>query len=137
MSAAPLTLSKQEAAAQNYRPLTNPYVLLEEQTMFDNVIADMRRGNIEFVLVSATDNPRAFGSRSLAQTVRQVMSAEKEKAARAKSGSLRGETRRLTSLAQIVKVLDLIKLEFLRRAHWSGDPTAKAKITEILNQWIR
>jgi hypothetical protein len=65
------------------------------------------------------------------------MNAPKEKAARAKSGSLRGETRRLTTLAQIVKVLDLIKLEFLRRAHWTGDPTAKAKITEILNQWIR
>jgi hypothetical protein len=53
MSATTLTLSKKEATEQSYRALAGPYVLPGEQPMLDNVIADMRRGGIEFVLVSA------------------------------------------------------------------------------------
>jgi hypothetical protein len=53
---APLSLSDREAVAQGYRALAGPYIVSEEQAMLDNVIRDMQRGSIEYVLVKNTDN---------------------------------------------------------------------------------
>ena len=38
-------------APDGYRPVTTPFALPGEQAMLDGVIADMKRGGIEFVLV--------------------------------------------------------------------------------------
>ena len=43
-------LLKDQAADQGYRPLAGPYTT-EEAWMMWNVIADMSRGNIPFVIV--------------------------------------------------------------------------------------
>jgi ATP sulfurylase len=44
------TMTAQEARAKGYRPLTTKYIK-KEQWMLDNVLADMRRGGIDHVLV--------------------------------------------------------------------------------------
>jgi hypothetical protein len=46
------TITKQQAKADGYRPLTIAYSLPQEEWMLNNVVADMRRANIEFVLVA-------------------------------------------------------------------------------------
>ena len=45
------TMNRKEARAAGYRALTGNYHLPEEQGMLDAVVADMRRGNIGYVLV--------------------------------------------------------------------------------------
>ncbi|MFA9263001.1 MAG: hypothetical protein ACEQSB_06685 [Undibacterium sp.] len=45
------TMSEKDAKANGYRPLTTSYQLPKEQWMLDNVLADMKRGNIDTVLV--------------------------------------------------------------------------------------
>jgi len=53
---APLNVITQEKAkAEGYRRLTNGYIPPKEQAMLDNVLRDMRRGNIAHVLVEASD----------------------------------------------------------------------------------
>ena len=41
------------AKAEGFRPLTNGYQLPQERPMLDNVLADMRRGNINHCLVQS------------------------------------------------------------------------------------
>ena len=43
-------MTPQQAKANGSRPMTNPY-RPEEQWMLDNVVADMKRGNIDHCLV--------------------------------------------------------------------------------------
>jgi len=43
--------SRKEAEAAGYRALTTRYVLPEEQWMLDGVLADMKRANVDHVLV--------------------------------------------------------------------------------------
>jgi hypothetical protein len=45
------TLTTKGARVAGYRALTTPYQLPREQEMLDGVLADMRRGNIDHVLV--------------------------------------------------------------------------------------
>lgn len=45
------TLTRREAKKRGYAQLTLGYLLPGEQWMLDNVLADMRRGNINCVLV--------------------------------------------------------------------------------------
>ena len=45
------TLDKVSARAAGYRALTHSYFLPQEQEWLDNVLADMRRGGIDHVLV--------------------------------------------------------------------------------------
>ena len=44
-------MNSKEASASGYWGLTMPYRLPDEQWMLDNVLADMRRKDIEHVLV--------------------------------------------------------------------------------------
>jgi len=46
-------VNPKEAKASGYRALTNNYHLPREQGMLDNVLADMRRGNISHCVVMA------------------------------------------------------------------------------------
>src|SRR5262245_38156275 len=46
-----ITITMNEARAAGYRALTNNYQLPEEQGMLEGVLADMRRGRIDHVLV--------------------------------------------------------------------------------------
>jgi hypothetical protein len=46
-----ITITSKEAKAAGFRPLTVTYHLPREQGMLDNVLSDMRRGNISHVLV--------------------------------------------------------------------------------------
>lgn len=46
-------LSSDEAEQQGLRPLTSPYRLPGEKWMLENTVRDMRRGRIEYALVSA------------------------------------------------------------------------------------
>ena len=48
-----ITMNKRTARAAGYRPLTGDYQLPDEQRMLDGVLADMRRGDIDHVLVKA------------------------------------------------------------------------------------
>jgi len=45
------TMTKDNALKQGYRPMTTGYNLPKEQWMLDNVLADMKRGEIDAVLV--------------------------------------------------------------------------------------
>ena len=45
------TMNEEAAKAAGYHGLTMGYKLPDEQWMLDNAVADMRRGNIEHVLV--------------------------------------------------------------------------------------
>jgi hypothetical protein len=45
------TMKTDQARAAGYRALTNRYQLPQEQAMLDGVLADMRRGRIDHVLV--------------------------------------------------------------------------------------
>ncbi len=45
------TISEQEASRLGLGRLTTPYVLPREQQMLSNVVADMRRGNINHAIV--------------------------------------------------------------------------------------
>jgi hypothetical protein len=45
------TMIKKEAVNNGYRALTTGYVLPKEKWMLDNVLADMKRGNIDTVIV--------------------------------------------------------------------------------------
>jgi hypothetical protein len=45
------TIDDKVAKARGYEPLTHRYRLPKEQAMLDNVLADMRRGNIDYVVV--------------------------------------------------------------------------------------
>ena len=47
------TIKIKAAKAAGYRALTNTYQLPQEQEMLDGVLADMRRGHIDHVLVKA------------------------------------------------------------------------------------
>jgi len=44
-------MTKENALKQGYRALTTGYKLPNEQWMLDNVLADMKRGGIDAVLV--------------------------------------------------------------------------------------
>lgn len=46
-----ITLKRKEAEAAGYRALTSRYSLPREQWMLDGVLADMRRANVNHVLV--------------------------------------------------------------------------------------
>lgn len=46
------TINIRAARAAGYRAVTHGYDLPREQVMLDNVLADMRRGSIEHVLVT-------------------------------------------------------------------------------------
>jgi hypothetical protein len=46
------TITKQQAEAEGYRPMTTAYRLPQEEWMLNNVVADMRRGKINFVFVA-------------------------------------------------------------------------------------
>ena len=48
-------LKTKPTASSGYRPLTSGYRLPQEQDMLDNVVADMRRGKIDHVLVRGRD----------------------------------------------------------------------------------
>ena len=45
----------QSAQDAGFRPMTHPYKLPEERWMLDNVLADMRNGGIDVVVVDTTD----------------------------------------------------------------------------------
>jgi hypothetical protein len=45
------TMTKDNALKQGYRPMTTGYNLPNEQWMLDNVLADMKRGEFDAVLV--------------------------------------------------------------------------------------
>ena len=49
------TVNTKEARAWGYRALTCNYHLPREQRMLDNVLADMRRGSIDHVVVRRRD----------------------------------------------------------------------------------
>ena len=44
-------INSADARKQGYMPLTNEYNLPDEQPMLDNVLRDMRAGNIDHVIV--------------------------------------------------------------------------------------
>jgi hypothetical protein len=46
------TMTPQAAEAAGYRALTTEYKIPEEQWMMDRVLADMKRGGIDTVIVS-------------------------------------------------------------------------------------
>ena len=46
-----ITLNLKQAEARGYRALTTKYYLPREQWMLDGVLADMRRANVDHVLV--------------------------------------------------------------------------------------
>jgi hypothetical protein len=46
-------LDKKSAAAAGFRPLTIGFLLPQERPMLDNILADMRRGNINHCLVQS------------------------------------------------------------------------------------
>jgi len=46
------TITKQQAKAEGYRPLTTAYTLPQEEWMLNNIVADLRHGNINFALVA-------------------------------------------------------------------------------------
>ena len=48
-----MTLTTKRAKARRYRALTVPFELPREQWMLDGVVADLRRGRIDHVLVKA------------------------------------------------------------------------------------
>ena len=51
-------IPQEEAMKQDrFGRLTTAYELPNEQGMLDNTIADMRRGNIEHIIVDVGDNP--------------------------------------------------------------------------------
>ena len=52
MNEDPEILSEEEAKEKGFRPLTTGYRLPEEQPMMDNVIANLKAGNIPWVLVN-------------------------------------------------------------------------------------
>lgn len=54
------TMTEAAAKSQGYRPLTIAYNLPKEQDMLDTVLADMRRGNIEAVLVPGYGGPEVW-----------------------------------------------------------------------------
>jgi len=49
------TITKEQAKAEGYRPLTTAYTLPQEEWMLNNIVADLRRGNINFALVAEDD----------------------------------------------------------------------------------
>lgn len=49
-------LLKQQAVAEKYRAMTNPYILPAEGWMLDNVIEDMERGKADYALVEIKPN---------------------------------------------------------------------------------
>lgn len=51
--------SKKDALRAGYVPLTDPYIHGEYHLM-ERVIRDMRRGQIDYVLVNETDNKAAI-----------------------------------------------------------------------------
>ena len=46
-------LSEQAANEQGYAALTVSYILPREQSWLDNVVNDMRRGRVDYVLVNS------------------------------------------------------------------------------------
>lgn len=44
-------MKRNEASAAGYRAVTGPYQLPQEQRMLEGVLADMRRGRVDHVLV--------------------------------------------------------------------------------------
>ena len=46
-----ITMTTRQAQAEGYRALTLPYELPKEQAMLDNVLADLRRGQVAHALV--------------------------------------------------------------------------------------
>jgi hypothetical protein len=50
------------AKAAGFRPLTIGYQLPQERSMLDNVLADMRRGNINHCLVESNDSVSVWRS---------------------------------------------------------------------------
>jgi hypothetical protein len=48
-------LKTKPKAGSGYRPLTSGYRLPQEKAMLDNVVADLRRGKIDHVLVRGRD----------------------------------------------------------------------------------
>jgi len=46
------TITKQQAKAEGYRPLTTAYTLPQEEWMINNIVADLQRANIKFVFVA-------------------------------------------------------------------------------------
>ena len=45
--------TRRQAERAGYRPLTTGFVLPGEQAMLDNVVADLKRGCIDFALIKA------------------------------------------------------------------------------------
>ena len=49
------TITKQQAKAEGYRPLTTAYTLPQEEWMLNNILADLQRGNINHALVAQSE----------------------------------------------------------------------------------
>ena len=54
------TMTPQAAEAAGYRALTTEYKIPEEQWMMDRVLADMKRGGIDTVIVSMARGPEIW-----------------------------------------------------------------------------
>lgn len=54
------TMTPQAAEAAGYRALTTEYKLPEQQWMLDRVLADMRRGGIDTVIVTMARGPEVW-----------------------------------------------------------------------------
>jgi hypothetical protein len=54
------TMTPQAAADAGYRALTTEYKLPEQQWMLDRVLADMKHGGIDTVLVATTRGPEVW-----------------------------------------------------------------------------
>lgn len=54
------TMTPQAAEAAGYRALTTEYKLPEQQWMLDRVLADMKHGGIDTILVATTRGPEVW-----------------------------------------------------------------------------
>lgn len=54
------TIPALDATSQGYRPMTQEYFLPSEREALDNVMRDLDRGNIDYVLVGDQKTPEVW-----------------------------------------------------------------------------